>query len=472
MSEDRGWRHWLRARLSGAEGGVAPAWLERWLDWLAARDLQERQDFAADADWAILEQQPVRPRFFVWLLLAIVLAGLVWAGVAQVDEVARGEGKVVPSSQIQRIQSLDGGVVSEILVREGNRVQKNQLLLKIDSTRFESSLNENRSQYLSLLAKAARLRAITGGAGFVVPPEVQRETPAIGIHELELYGSKRRELEANISIAREQLAQRNQELVEVRARREQAEQGLGFTSRELQVTRPLKETGAVSDVDLLRLERDVSRFRGERDMAAAQIPKIQAAIAEAHRKIEEVELSFRNQASAELSETLAKLSSLTETRVALNDRVKLAELRSPVNGTVKQLLVNTIGGVVQPGKDIVEIVPTEDTLLLEARILPRDIAFLHPGQKAFVRFTAYDFAIYGGLDATLEQIGADTVTDDKGNAFYLVRVRTRKSYLGSASRPIIPGMVAEVDIMTGKKSILSYLLKPVLRAHSYAMTER
>lgn len=472
MSEGRGWRHWLRVRLSGEEGGRAPAWLERWLEWLTARDLQERQDFAADADWAILEQQPVRPRFFVWLLLVIVLAGLVWAGVAQVDEVARGEGKVVPSSQIQRIQSLDGGVVSEILVREGNRVQKNQILLKIDSTRFESSLNENRSQYLSLLAKAARLRAITGGTAFVVPPEVQREAPAIGIHELELYGSKRRELEANISIAREQLAQRNQELVEVRARREQAEQGLGFTSRELQVTRPLKETGAVSDVDLLRLERDVSRFRGERDMAAAQIPKIQAAIAEAHRKIEEVELSFRNQASAELSETLAKLGSLTETRVALNDRVKLAELRSPVNGTVKQLLVNTIGGVVQPGKDIVEIVPTEDTLLLEARILPRDIAFLHPGQKAFVRFTAYDFAIYGGLDATLEQIGADTVTDDKGNAFYLVRVRTRKSYLGSASRPIIPGMVAEVDIMTGKKSILSYLLKPVLRAHSYAMTER
>ncbi|WP_024304354.1 HlyD family type I secretion periplasmic adaptor subunit [Pseudogulbenkiania sp. MAI-1] len=472
MSEDRGWRHWLHGRLSGAEGGRGPAWLERWLDWLTARDLQDRQDFADDADWAILEQQPVRPRFFVWLLLAIVLAALVWAGIAQVDEVARGEGKVVPSSQIQRIQSLDGGVVSEILVREGARVQKNQLLLKIDSTRFESSLNENRAQYLSLLAKAARLRAITNGTPFVVPPEVQREAPDIGLHEMELYGSKRRELEANMSIARQQLAQRNQELVEVRARREQAEQGLGYTSKELQVTRPLRETGAVSDVDLLRLERDVSRFRGERDMAAAQIPKIQAAIAEAQRKIEEVELSFRNQASAELSDTLAKLSSLTETRVALNDRVKLAELRSPVNGTVKQLLVNTIGGVVQPGKDIVEIVPTEDTLLLEARILPRDIAFLHPGQKAFVRFTAYDFAIYGGLDATLEQIGADTVTDDKGNAFYVVRVRTRKSYLGNASRPIIPGMVAEVDIMTGKKSILSYLLKPVLRAHSYAMTER
>ena len=472
MSEGRGWRHWLRVRLSGAEGGRGPAWLEHWLDWLSARDLREHEDFAADADWAILEQQPVRPRFFVWLLLMIVLAGLVWASVAQVDEVARGEGKVVPSSQIQRIQSLDGGAVSEILVREGNRVQKNQLLLKIDSTRFESSLNENRSQYLSLLAKAARLRAITNGTTFVIPPEVQRGAPIIGLHEMELYGTKRRELEANVSIARQQLAQRNQELVEVRARREQAEQGLGYTAQELQVTRPLRETGAVSDVDLLRLERDVSRFRGERDMAAAQIPKIQAAIAEAQRKIEEVELSFRNQASAELSETLAKLNSLTETRVALNDRVKLAELRSPVHGTVKQLLVNTIGGVVQPGKDIVEIVPTEDTLLLEARILPRDIAFLHPGQKAFVRFTAYDFAIYGGLDATLEQIGADTVTDDKGNAFYLVRVRTRKSYLGSVSRPIIPGMVAEVDIMTGKKSILSYLLKPVLRAHSYAMTER
>jgi len=222
---------------------------------------------------------------------------------------------------------------------------------------------------------------------------------------------------------------------------------------------------------LLRLERDVSRFRGERDMAAAQISRLQSAINEASRKIEEVGLTFRNESGKELAETMAKLNSLAEGGVGLADKVSRSVLRSPVKGTVKRLLINTVGGVVQPGKDVVEIVPLEDTLLLEARVLPRDIAFLHPGQKAVVKFTAYDFAIYGGLDGKLEHIGADTVIDDKGNAFYVVRVRTHQSTLGS-NLPIIPGMVAEVDIVTGEKSVLSYLLKPVLRAKSRALSER
>jgi adhesin transport system membrane fusion protein len=207
-------------------------------------------------------------------------------------------------------------------------------------------------------------------------------------------------------------------------------------------------------------------------MASAQISRIQAAINEAQRKIEEVELTFRNEASKELSETMAKLNSLAEGSVALSDRVKQSSIRSPVKGTVKRLLVNTVGGVVQPGKDMIEIVPLEDALLLEAKVQPRDIAFLRPGQPVMVKFTAYDFSIYGGLDGTLEHIGADSVMDEKGNAFYTVRVRTSKPGFGDANLPIIPGMVAEVDILTGKKSVLAYLIKPVLRAKSVALTER
>ena len=257
----------------------------------------------------------------------------------------------------------------------------------------------------------------------------------------------------------------------MRAKYEQAARAYDLSSKELTVTKPLIASGAVSEVELLRLERDVGRFRGERDMASAQTSRIQASISEANHKLEEVTLAFRNESGKELAETMSKINSVAEGSVGLEDKVSRAVLRSPVRGTVKRLLINTVGGVVQPGKDVVEIVPLEDNLLLEARVQPRDIAFLRPGQKAVVKFTAYDFAIYGGLDGKLEHIGADSVVDEKGNAFYTVRVRTNKTTIGN-NLPVIPGMVAEVDIVTGEKSVLSYLLKPVLRAKARAFSER
>jgi adhesin transport system membrane fusion protein len=230
-------------------------------------------------------------------------------------------------------------------------------------------------------------------------------------------------------------------------------------------------SGAVSEVEVLRLERDVARLRGDRDQAGAQISRVQAAISEAQRKIEEVQLNSRNQMSNELSDTMSKLSALSEGGKALQDKVTKADIKSQVRGTVKRVLVNTVGGVVQPGKEMIEIVPSEDALILEAQISPRDIAFLRPGLNALVKFTAYDFAIYGGLDAVVENISADSVVDQKGNAFYIVRLRTQKPSLGK-NLPIIPGMVAQVDILTGKKSVLSYLLKPVLRAKANSLSER
>lgn len=446
--------------------------LDRLFGRWVPKEQRDQRDFTADAEWARLAEEPLRARAMIWWTLAIIVILVVWSAFAEVDEVARGDGKVIPSRQLQVLQSVDGGSVSAILAHEGDVVEKGQILLTIDPTRFESSVQENRAQYFALVAKAARLRAMSEGKPFVAPPELAKEDEALVEHERALYQARRSELEANIAIARQQLAQRNQELVELKARRDQAAQGLALTAQELAVTKPLLKSGAVSEVDLLRLQREVTRYRGDRDQASAQITRIQAAISEASRKIEEVELKMRNEAGAELSETMAKLAALSEGNVALSDRVKRASLRSPLKGTVKRLLVNTVGGVVMPGKDVVEIVPLEDTLLLEARVAPRDIAFLRPGQKAIVKFTAYDFAIYGGMDATLEQIGADTVVDEKGNAFYVVRVRTERSALGKQKLPIIPGMVAEVDILTGKKSVLSYLLKPVLRAKYYAFSER
>lgn len=455
-----------------------PRWAERprgWLDralgrWIPPEN-REDLDWVGDADWARVQQEPLRARFVLRWVGRIVIILLVWAAFAQVDEVTRGQAKVIPSRQLQVMQAVDGGVVSEINVREGQVVEAGQQLLKIDPTRFVSSLGENRAQYLALQAKAARLKAISSGDDFAIPDEVAKAAPDLAEQERTLFMARRSELDAQISIARQQLSQRNQELREAMARRDQAAQAYELTAKELSVTEPLVSSGAVSEVDLLRLKRDVSRFRGDRDQASAQISRLQAAINEAERKIQEVDLNFRNQARIELADTMAKINGLSQGSTALSDRVKHSSIRSPVKGTVKRLLVNTVGGVVQPGADVVEVVPLEDVLLLEVKILPKDIAFLRPGLPAMVRFTAYDFSIYGGMEATVDQIGADTITDEKGNAFYVVRVRTLKPSLGE-DLPILPGMVAEVDIMTGKKSVLSYLLKPILRAHAHALTER
>lgn len=455
----------IRVRIQPREGH----WITRL--WRDESQQEADRDFVRDADRFMIQQEPLRARILLRALLGVVLLFILWAAVVSIDEVTKGDGKVIPSRQLQVLQSLDGGIVSNIAVAEGQQVEAGQLLLQIDSTRFESSVRENRAQYLSLAARAARLQAIGEGTPFSPDPQVAKEDPQTVADERDLYETATHELNAQISIARQQMEQRQQELSEARARQAQAAQAYELAAKEYSVTKPLLASGAVSEVDLLRLERDVARFKGERDVAAAQISRAQAAIAEASRKIQEVELNVRNTARKEYSETMAKMNALAQSSTGLTDRVKQSAIRSPVKGTVKRLLVNTVGGVVQPGRDIVEVVPSEDQLVLEARVLPKDIAFLRPGQKAMVKFTAYDFSIYGGLEATLEQIGADSVTDEHGNTFYVVRVRTVKSYLGP-DLPIIPGMVAEVDIITGEKSILSYLMKPVLRAKQGALTER
>lgn len=411
-------------------------------------------------------------RVLLWSSLAAIAALIVWASFGQIDEAVQGEGKVVPASQVQVIQSLDGGVVKQILVKPGQEVEPGQVLIRIDPTRFNSSLGENTAEYLSLLAKAARLQALATGEPFEAPPEVEAAAPNLVQMEYNNWQSRTSELNATLSVARDQMHQRQEELREAQAKRDQAASSCSLTTQELDVTRPLLASGAVSKVDLLRLQRQVAQSCGERQADEAQISRSQAAIAEAQTKIKESELNIRNQARNDLSDVNTKLRTLRESKLGLADRVKLSELRSPVHGTVKSLLINTVGGVVQPGKEVIEIVPTDDTLLLEVRIAPRDIGFLHVGQKAEVKFTAYDFAIYGGLEGKLEQINADTSTDDKGNSYYIVRVRTNKATVGDKHLPIIPGMVADVHILTGRRTVMQYLLKPVLRAKENAFTER
>lgn len=446
-----------------------------WIELLFERHIPAEDGSVVDwydaADRAVLEQEPIRPRAMLYTVVVVVFLLFLWSAFAEIDEVTRGQGQVIPSRQVQVLQSLDGGVVTEIHVREGETVERGQLLVNLDATRFVSNLRESQAELLALRAKAQRLKAVAEDLDFVPSPELGDRAPQLVEQERALFQSSREELEALKAISAQQLIQREQELVEIRSRNEEAIKAYQLASRELVVTRPLMASGAVSEVELLRLEREVSSLRGERDQSAAQLQAVKSAIDEATKKRDQVELDFKNRIREELSNTAARLSALQESEAGLSDRVRMTEVRSQVRGTIKRLYFNTIGGVVSPGQEVVEILPLDDSLLLEARIKPQDIAFLGPNQEAMVKFTAYDFVVYGGLKAVVEHIGVDTEMDEDGNPFYPIRVRTLEANLGE-DMPIIPGMVAEVDILTGKKTILTYLLKPVSRAKQYALTER
>lgn len=423
---------------------------------------------------ALLAQEPQGGRVILWVIALFCLFFLVWSAFSKIDESTRGEGKVIPSQQIQVVQNLEGGILAKLLVHVGDIVDKDQLLLEIDKTRFSAPYQESRVNYLALKAQIARLEAETKDTEFIVPTEVAKENPDIGAREQKLYSSRKEQLTAKVQILQEQYNQRRQELAELRSKMDELTRTAGLLQRELSMTKPLVAQGAVSEVEVLRLQRQSSEMTGNIESTRLAMPKVESKMAEVKKSIESEQLAFHSTARGELNEAYAKLAGLSANAEALMDRLQRTAVRSPVRGTINQLKVNTIGGTIQPGMDLVEIVPLEDTLLVEARIKPADIAFLHPNQHAMVKFTAYDFTIYGGLEANLEHISADSFTDKQNNDYYLVRLRTRQNHLGSQDKPlpIIPGMVVSVDILTGKKTILSYLLKPVLKAKDTALRER
>lgn len=451
------------------------AWLTKpiyyFLDRSVPSETKEDLHWDDEADLAILEQTPAKAKALLYAITVLLGIFILWACFAKVDEVTRGEGRVIPSKQVQVIQSLDGGIVSEILVHEGQNVTVGTPLVRIDETRAVSSLRENQAQYLAFLAKQFRLKSLAEDTPFNPPQEVRKEAPEIYDQEYALYLSSKDEVRSAMDIAREQMTQREKELLEVQYKKEIAEKNYESANKELAANKPLLASGAVSEIDILKLEREATRARGDIDQARAQISRIQSAIGEARRKISEVEQNFKSKVRTELNDITGRLNSLTEATVSLQDKVNQTTLKSPVNGKVSRLFFNTLGGVIQPGKEVLEVVPTDDALILETKIQIKDIAFIRILQPAVVKLTAYDYTIYGALDAVVENIAADSIVDEKGNAYYLVRVRTLKSSLGKGL-PIIPGMVAQVDIMTGKKTVLSYLLKPVLKAKSYAFSER
>jgi adhesin transport system membrane fusion protein len=435
-------------------------------------------DLTTDIRTTLLIQDLRGGRSIVWLTGLFLALFLIWSALSEIDEVTRGNGKVIPSQQIQVVQNLEGGILSKVLVHVGDIVEKGQLLLEIDKTRFSAPYQESRVNYLALKAQIARLEAEIKNTPFIIPEDVTKEKPELGAREQQLYTSRKEQLAAKQQILQEQYTQRRQELAELRSKLEELSRTYALLQRELGMTTPLIAKGAVSEVEVLRLQRQSSVMKGDIETAKISIPKVESKIAEAKKAMEEAVLTFQNTARGDLNEAYSKLEGITANSEALMDRLQRTEVRSPVHGTINQVLINTVGGTIQPGMNLVEIVPLEDTLLVEAHIKPADIAFLIPNQKALVKFTAYDFTIYGGLDAHLEHIGADSITDKQTGkqeeSYYVVRLRTNLNYLGTKEKPlpIIPGMVVSVDIMTGKKTILSYLLKPILRAKYSALRER
>lgn len=424
---------------------------------------------------ALLDDSPRVVRITLWAILGFFIIMIAWASLAEIDEVTRGDGKAIPSSRLQKIQNLEGGIVAEVFVHEGEVVKAGAPLLRLDDTRFRSNAGESEADRLALEARIQRLTAqLDGKETLTLSPDIVEKSPDIANGEMELFASVNKRIQSELSGLDEQLVQKKQELLDYQAKGEQYRRSPGLLQQEISMSEPLVAKGAISKVEVLRLRRSEVETRGQLESVTLAVPRAQAAIKEIESKMGETRGRYRSEALSQLNEARTELSKLTATGKAIEDRVNRTLVTSPVRGIVQQLMVNTIGGVIQPGNDLVEIVPLDDTLLIEAKIRPQDIAFLRPGQEAMVKFTAYDFTIYGGLKAKLEQISPDTVTDKDGKSFYVIRLRTEKNHLGSDEKPliIIPGMVASVDIITGKKTILAYLLKPILRAKAEAFRER
>ncbi|MGI1668838.1 MAG: HlyD family type I secretion periplasmic adaptor subunit [Neptuniibacter sp.] len=423
---------------------------------------------------AISEQTPGGARALLWMMVLFILLAIYWASWAELDEITRGDGEIIPSSQLQVIETLEGGAVSEILVREGDLVSKGQVLLRIDDIRFSSSLKENQVRLFELQAKAARLRAEADSKPFGDDVDLPKEYQSMLEQEKFLYTTRQEELKASLGALKQQAKQRNQELKAARSQEQQLVRSYNLLKRELTITEPLLKEGVISEVEFLRLKRQVNDLRGELSGVRLNIPRIESTLEETKQNLGEAELQFRNAARRELNEAAAEMSRLKEALTGMNDRIDRAEVRAPVKGTVKQLLVNTVEGVVQPGDELLNIIPWEDTLLVEAKIKPADIANISPGQPAVIKVSAYDFSIYGGVDAKVVFVSPSTIIDEEGVSYYLVRLETSQPYVKSADKnlPLIAGMTVSVDILTGKKTVMDYLLKPVLKAKNKALTER
>ncbi len=435
---------------------------------------ENQLDYISIYERAVHEQHYTHSRIVVIALVSICLLLLIWARFATVDEVTRGMGVVIPSGKIQTVQNLEGGIVEELLVRDGDAVVKGQGLIKIKNQGFESVFNEAKTSIDGLAMEIARLEAELNEKNLVIEPRLAAKHPEIARIQNELYQSNIHFLNNQRRILEEKITQKQTQIAKGRLQIKHLKKKAGLLKQQINITKPLVEQQIESQSDFLELQGKQADILAQLEMATSSIPELESQLAEMERKKEELTITFKARAQKELGVALKNRASLSEKQETFKDQVSRTLVTAPSSGIVKQIHVNTLGQVIRPGMDLVEIVPLEDNLLIEARIRPSDIAFLHPGQKATVKVTAYDFSIYGGLSGKVERISADSLKDERNQTYFLVEIITPKTNLGTADKPlkIIPGMTVSVDIITGKKTILSYILKPLLKAKQNALTER
>jgi len=423
-----------------------------------------------------------RPPFFasasVYIVGALFVCFTAWASFAEVDEIARGDGKVIPASKTQIIQASEPGVVQEIAVKIGQIVKKNDLIIRLDNSGNTSSLGEEKAKARALQARIARLQFEQSGnveGAFPCPAEILKVAPEICDNEQKLLVARRDNFEVKLSVLKSRLDQREKELDEATANSDRLSKSLDVTDREAALVEPMVKKGLMAKTEQIRVEREQTDLHGQLALAGETIKKSQSAITEAQLQVNELGLQLQQEALSDLTQALADLSVVDETIRGATDKVARTDIRSPVDGIVNTLDVNTLGAFVQPGAVVAGIVPTSETLLVEARVSPRDVAFIQPDQEALIKVTAYDFSIFGGIEGKVSNITADSLVDQKtGEPYYQVRVATEKSTLtrNGKAYSIIPGMICSVDIKTGRKTILNYLLKPINKARQEAMSER
>lgn len=442
------------------------------INWIMGRTGENQIPEDAPLDQSRLwAKQQILTKRLVRCCSITLLCLLMWSAIATVPQAAHGEARVVPSQRLQVIQAVDGGVINQVFVREGEQVKAGDKLVQIDITRFSSSLKEKEAIDASFQFREARLLAQLNNKQISLPESLTKQYPDLYLQESKLLQSKLQEWAAQTEIYEQQLDQRQREQDEAQSNAATAKRSLESSEQELASMRPLLKSGAVSPIEILRLEREASKARGDFEAASAQTNRLYSAIREAKQKIEEIRLKQINEARTELSEVKARLASLEQNQIELSDRVNQATLKTPVDGLVQRILYNTRGAVVPAGKEVIEIVPIDEQLVFETRINPKDVAFIRPDQRATIRVTAYDYAVYGALEGKVDSISADSLIDEFGRPYFSVKVTVARLDVNEKVR-LMPGMVANVSVETDERTVLSYLTKPVLRGSIEAFTEQ
>jgi len=435
-----------------------------------ANDYQFMRSISA----AVLEDTPHKLRLVFIFWMVTVFAFFLWAALAPIDEIVRGDGKVIPGGENQMIQHLEGGILSAIMVKEGQKVKAEDILLKVDNLKSSSTYESSQYKSAELRARIVRLRAESTGGSFSPSAADVKAIPMQIMQERSLFASNQERLQSQIASLNDQYAQKKSDLVEAQGRIGEQKHALELIREEVAISEPMVAQGIKPRVEFLKLQREYSDVNERYNAVRSSIPRLNSAINEITSKIREARSEYVTKARLDLNEALTEYQRIGAESSELADQVTRTVIKSPINGIVQKIYVNTVGGVIKPGDNLIEIVPTEGGLLIEAKVKPSDIAFIYPGQNAVVKVTAYDFSVYGSLDGIVSTISPNTETDEKENVYYIVRIQTNKKYLGTAQKPlkIIPGMMVNVDIITGEKTVLEYILKPLLRAKQYTFSER